>query len=237
MARNHTIIHEHPAEFKAPPFARPTWTVGHWQAQRTEPYAASTLARAYLDAGWRELGMADLRGCFGPPVTKGPFIGNYLTGGVPVQRAFVHTWQPGGRLGRVVTLTDKRALRPEARPGDVAQVDGAGGCTMKVPLNEIMEFDHVIEVRDDGTVTDLVPPGLYAPDLNDGELQGGGWSFFTHGYSGQHAYSGPILAQPGDQYVAVAAYWSPEEDDDPDDGGPIEGWAVAYHPVEPGGTS
>ena len=33
------------------------------------------------------------------------------------------------------------------------------------PLNEIMEFDHVVRVRDDGTVTDQGTVGVYAPEV------------------------------------------------------------------------
>lgn len=99
MARNYTLMHEHPAEFKAAPFARPTWTVGHWQSNTTEPYAVSTLADGLLADGWRELSETDMRGAFPG--------GN--TGGVPIDRAFVHS-EGASQLGRIVTLTDKRKL-------------------------------------------------------------------------------------------------------------------------------
>jgi hypothetical protein len=100
MARNHTLVHEHRGEFKAAPFERPAWTVGHWQSSTTEPYAVSTLATALLADGWRELDNYDRRKAF-PGGT---------TGGVPIDRAFVRT-EPGSRIGHVVTLTDKRTLR------------------------------------------------------------------------------------------------------------------------------
>lgn len=97
-------------------------------------------------------------------------------------------------------------------------------------LNDQMEFDHVIQVHEDGSVTDA--PGMYAPDLHDGEIGDSRWEFFTTGYSGQDRYSGPImhsseyiggqlerdiLATPG-FYVAVVDY--PSDDGEPD------GWAV-----------
>lgn len=103
------------------------------------------------------------------------------------------------------------------------------------PLNDIMEFDHVIEVHADGSVTDG-PPGVYAPDLYESELSCGpddGWSLMD-GYSGQQGYSGPcmhqsefigggmerdILAKPG-LYVALVGY--PDDDSEPTE------WAVAY---------
>jgi hypothetical protein len=101
-------------------------------------------------------------------------------------------------------------------------------------LNEIMEFDHVIRVHADGTVT--AEEGTYAPELHtsdDGEIYvfEEGWTLLT-GYSGQDRYSGPgmhpseyiggrmatdILSTPG-VYVAV---YSIEDDDDPGV------WAVA----------
>jgi hypothetical protein len=103
-------------------------------------------------------------------------------------------------------------------------------------LNQIMEFDHVIVVHSDGSVTDG-PAGIYAPGLYDDELDSTKWELLD-GYSGQDSYSGPvmhnsefiggrmasdILVEPG-TYVAIVAYW-PEEDDD--DGPYAEGWAVA----------
>jgi len=96
-------------------------------------------------------------------------------------------------------------------------------------LNDMMEFDHVIRVHADGTVTD--EPGVYAPDLHDDD-EPIGWTLLD-GYSGQYGYSGPImhaseyiggglardiLATPG-VYVALVNYLS--DDEEP------EGWAVA----------
>ena len=104
-------------------------------------------------------------------------------------------------------------------------------------LNSIMEFDHVITVHEDGTVSDG-PSSLYAPTLMDEELDGAGW-LLLDGYTQQHGYRGPImgdgeyiggrmadyiLATPG-IYVAIVAFWLPEGDDDGDT--VMEGWAVA----------
>lgn len=98
-------------------------------------------------------------------------------------------------------------------------------------LNDVMEFDHVVTVHDDGTVTDG-PAGVYAPELSDGELTDPRWELLN-GYSGQYCYSGPImhaseyigggmerdiLDTPG-VYVALVDY--PSDDSEP------EGWAVA----------
>ena len=102
-------------------------------------------------------------------------------------------------------------------------------------LNDLMEFDHVVRVNDDGTVTDDLPNerAYWAPTLCDDELDSAEWSLMD-GYSGQYRYSGPImhasefiggqmerdiLAQPG-LYVTLVNYFS--DDTEP------EGWAVAY---------
>lgn len=105
-------------------------------------------------------------------------------------------------------------------------------------LNDIMEFDHVIEVHEDGSITDR--RDLYAPELHDGELEGDEWTLLN-GFSGQDRYAGPIMHQseyigggmerhirenPG-IYVSLVAYYTPENPDD-NDGDDIEGWAVAF---------
>lgn len=108
------------------------------------------------------------------------------------------------------------------------------------PLNEIMEFDHVIRVLDGGVILERVE-GVWAPDLYDGYLGqlsvGPQWSLLS-GYSGQYGYSGPIMHQseyigggmeehirttPG-FWVALVNYYS--DDNEPDS------WAVAYRPVQ-----
>lgn len=103
-------------------------------------------------------------------------------------------------------------------------------------LNEIMEFDHVIEVHDDGSITE--PRGIYAPELYDSELVNDDWSLLN-GFSGQYRYAGPIMHQseyigggmeryiretPG-IYVALVDY--PLNDSEP------EGWAVAVRKETP----
>lgn len=108
-------------------------------------------------------------------------------------------------------------------------------------LNDVMEFDHVVRVHDDGTVSDSDTHDIWAPDLSDDELdeyshiesQPKGWRLMN-GYSGQYGYSGPlmhqsefiggrmardIMATPG-LYVALV-------NDPADDSEPTE-WAVAY---------
>lgn len=115
-------------------------------------------------------------------------------------------------------------------------------------LDKLMEFDHMIQVHPNGSVT--VPKDIYAPSLYDDELDDKSWGFFTTGYSGQYNYSGPImhnseyiggrlardiLDTPG-YYVAVVSYYSPEHwaeclgisVAEAEDADRVEGWAVAY---------
>lgn len=111
-------------------------------------------------------------------------------------------------------------------------------------LNDVMEFDHVIRVHPDGSVTE--PRNVYGPEaVYDDEVDGSAeWSLMD-GYSGQDRYSGPImhpsefiggglardiLDTPGD-YVAIVAYYTPE-DYDPEVGEmDAAGWAVAFRPA------
>lgn len=58
-------------------------------------------------------------------------------------------------------------------------------------LNDIMEFDHVIEVRDDGSI--ISRPDLTAPSLWDNQLDSPSEWELLDGYSGQDRYSGPIM--------------------------------------------
>lgn len=109
---------------------------------------------------------------------------------------------------------------------------------MTESLDQIMDFDHVIKVNADKTVTDELPNVRenWAPELLDGKLMSEDWSLMD-GYSLQSGYSGPImhpsefiggqmerdiLETPG-LYVAIVAYNS--NGDEPD------GWAVAYRKV------
>ena len=109
-------------------------------------------------------------------------------------------------------------------------------------LGDRMEFDHVIEVHPDGTITDR--PDVYAPELI-GEDVWSGWELLN-GFSGQDRYSGPIMHQseligggleryiletPG-VYVALVSqcdHSDPElcEGDTPEDCQGVDGWAIA----------
>jgi len=101
-------------------------------------------------------------------------------------------------------------------------------------LNDLMQFEHVIEVHEDGTVTE--PSGIYAPEVVEiNGVAGTGdpsWELLN-GFSGQYGYSGPvmhpseyigdglaryILETPG-IYVAVVVSDVHHDDD--------AGWAVA----------
>lgn len=107
------------------------------------------------------------------------------------------------------------------------------------PLDDIMEFEHVIEVLPDGSIIDR--NDLYAPDLLNGELVDDTWSLMD-GWSGQYMYSGPVMHDseyigkrmeawiretPG-VYVLVAAYYDDEDAEDEDAELIVEGWGVAY---------
>lgn len=115
-------------------------------------------------------------------------------------------------------------------------------------LSDLMEFDHVIQVHEDGTVTDA--PGVYGPEYLEGSTDGTredigpDWDLVTDGYTGQYGYSGPImhnsesiggalardiLALPG-YYVALVCLW-PDDTETDQDGPHAEGWAVAYRPA------
>lgn len=108
-------------------------------------------------------------------------------------------------------------------------------------LNGIMEFDHVIRVHGDGTVT--AEPDVYAPCLDDGELDNSADWTMMGGYSGQYGYRGPVMhaseyigggmardiLDNAGVYVAIVANYTctdcePDEDCDCDT---ADGWAVA----------
>jgi hypothetical protein len=97
-----------------------------------------------------------------------------------------------------------------------------------------MEFDHVIRVNEDGSISDV--RGIYAPSLCDDELDSARWELLD-GYSGQYNYSGPIMHNseyiggslerdiretPG-VYVALVSYYLSDDDNE----GTEEGWAIA----------
>lgn len=101
-------------------------------------------------------------------------------------------------------------------------------------LSEMMDFDHVIEVHLDGTITE--PAGVYGPALFDDEIDSSEWTLLD-GFSGQQGYSGPMMhaseyiggglerhirATPG-QYVALVNI--PADDEEPTE------WAVAFRPT------
>lgn len=56
-------------------------------------------------------------------------------------------------------------------------------------LNDVMQFDHVIEVHSDGTVTDG-PERPYGPEaVFDDKIEGDTWELLT-GYTEQYGYRG-----------------------------------------------
>lgn len=121
-------------------------------------------------------------------------------------------------------------------------------------LNNLMEFDHVIQVNPDGTVSDDVS-GVYAPELSmsvdaDGQILDGaeqeyiaeakrqGWDLQA-GWTGQHAYRGVVMHPSefvggglADHIMETPGLWvviSVETDDDSED---AAGWAVAYRQTD-----
>lgn len=63
-------------------------------------------------------------------------------------------------------------------------------------LNDVMEFDHVVEVHKDGTVTDCDIHGYFYLSVdsegNDHFDMSAGWELLT-GFTGQYSYNGPVM--------------------------------------------
>jgi hypothetical protein len=103
-------------------------------------------------------------------------------------------------------------------------------------LNDVMEIDHVIQVHEDGTITDA-PQNVWAPSLYDDELDDDRWSLMK-GYSGQYSYSGPIMhpsefigGRMEDDIREAPGYYVALVNVDLDDEEAEAGWAVAYRPA------
>lgn len=71
------------------------------------------------------------------------------------------------------------------------------GKTMERTLNEIMGFDHVVEIHKDGTITE--PTGIYCDavlevleDGTDSFYLPEGWELLK-GFTGQYSYNGPVM--------------------------------------------
>lgn len=115
-------------------------------------------------------------------------------------------------------------------------------------VGDLMDFDHVIRVNEDGTVSHNIQD-VHAPSLLDDALDSPEWKLFD-GHSGQYGYSGPImhnsefigvglgtviLSEPG-YYVTLVSNYSTCPDCE---GGSeqvisdclfdhVEGWAIAH---------
>lgn len=123
---------------------------------------------------------------------------------------------------------------------------------MSAKLNDLMDFEHVVEVHPDGSITDG-PSGVYAPEVSvdldaDGQMISlnpndihidSGWSLLN-GYSGQDRYPGPIMddaefigggmerdirSTPGIYVAVTVSGIRPDGSSSLDDD--IVGWAVA----------
>lgn len=100
------------------------------------------------------------------------------------------------------------------------------------PLNDRMEFDHVIQVHEDGSITD--EPTVHAPELYDGELTASNWTLLR-GYSGQESHPGPIMhasefigGRMAEDIRVTPGYYVALVNGTLDDSEEGEGWAVAY---------
>ena len=116
-------------------------------------------------------------------------------------------------------------------------------------LQDMAEFDHPFIVADDGTVSDALPEGVYAPGVYNDEdggdiiIDSSEWEALT-GYTGQYGYHGAvmhaseyiggtladdILSTPGVYVVVVVgSTWL----DDEDGGNEPAGWAILRQVVE-----
>jgi hypothetical protein len=127
-------------------------------------------------------------------------------------------------------------------------------------LNEVMEFDHVIEVHEDGTVTDSEESPYFELYYLLADAETGLWEFHSSlpegwelmtGYTGQYGYNGPcmhasefiggrmardILETPGLYVVLIVESdcGLTEEYCNAEDGCQCEpeSWAVAHKPAE-----
>jgi len=115
----------------------------------------------------------------------------------------------------------------------------------EMDLSAVMDFEHVICVHADGTISE--PRAIYAPEVywQDGAVDMAGadeWSLLD-GYSRQDRYSGPvmhaseligrymardILATPGLYAAVVIIELGSDNDDD------AVGWAIAYREDDDG---
>jgi hypothetical protein len=112
-------------------------------------------------------------------------------------------------------------------------------------LNNLMSFGHVVQIHEDGSVTE--PEGIYGAEVVYGfegteQLEGipDGWDT-VDGFSGQDRYSGPvmhnseyigggleryILDTPG-YYCTAVVYW-PDDETSTDQETYSEGWVILY---------
>lgn len=160
---------------------------------------------------------------------------------------------PGGQ-GTIRVHVDSQAV---AAPNPPRVTSENVGRFKDRPLNDIMEFDHVIRVHRDGQITSGEIGAPMEPDVENGDLanrESGEWSLMT-GYTGQdRVRHQPVMhnsefiggrmeedirSTPG-LYVALIMRWDLDEDSDDEDrerGYIEEGWVVAYiHDDDPDNT-
>lgn len=117
-------------------------------------------------------------------------------------------------------------------------------------LNEIMEFDHVIRVREGGGIDERVE-GVWAPEVSvgvdtDGQIMDAdesamtemvrtaGWELLT-GWTGQYSYNGPIMHPSesvggalAEHILSTPGLYCVVTVETLDDSEEAAGWAVAY---------
>lgn len=104
-------------------------------------------------------------------------------------------------------------------------------------LDSWIEFDAPFRITPNGNGTAIIESAqAIAPDSIDGELTDDRWSYFTHGYSGQYGYDGPIMhpsefvgGRLAHDIIAEAGIYclvTDYDDDGENDDRQPNGWAV-----------
>lgn len=130
-----------------------------------------------------------------------------------------------GRYFRAVDIAHKRWGKVVARIARDADT-----------LNSRVEFDSPFRITDDYRLTDA-PADIHAPSSYDGELDGSAWEYWSHGYTGQYGYRGPIMhsseilagRMARDLLSAPGIYAVVADEDSDDDSDEPNGWAVVRH--------
>jgi hypothetical protein len=111
-------------------------------------------------------------------------------------------------------------------------------------LNDLMQVDHVVLVREDGTVADA-PSSIYAPDIYVGHTGNGkeyvlvqahqnDWSV-EYGWSRQYNYAGPVMhpsefigGDVADHIMETPGLWAAVVPHDMDADDLSDGWVLCF---------